>query len=137
MQQRLSQIRGVGQVLVGGSSLPAVRVELNPTQLNAYGLGLEDVRTMLAAQNANLPKGQLDDGNTTSDLATNDQLLHAADYAPLIVSHSNGSAVKLSDVAGVKDSVEEVRAAETTHPNPALPSLTPHPPPPHTSAPST
>src|SRR5712692_3845730 len=93
MQQRLSQIQGVGQVLVGGSSLPAVRVELNPTQLNAYGLGLEDVRTMLAAQNANLPKGQLDDGSTTSDLATNDQLLHAADYAPLIVSYSNGSAV--------------------------------------------
>jgi len=120
MQQRLSQIQGVGQVLVGGSSLPAVRVELNPTQLNAYGLGLEDVRTMLAAQNANLPKGQLDDGNTTSDLATNDQLLHAADYAPLIVSYSNGSAVKLSDVAGVKDSVEDVRAAGNANGKPAV-----------------
>jgi multidrug efflux pump len=120
MQQRLSQIQGVGQVLVGGSALPAVRVELNPTQLNAYGLGLEDVRAMLAAQNANLPKGQLDDGSTTSDLATNDQLLHAADYAPLIVSYSNGNAVKLSDVATVKDSVEDVRTAGNANGKPAV-----------------
>src|SRR5437879_2356001 len=69
LQQALSQIDGVGQVVVGGSSLPAVRVEVNPTQLNAYGLGLEDVRTMLAAQNANRPKGQLADATTTSELA--------------------------------------------------------------------
>jgi multidrug efflux pump len=111
LQQRLSQIPGVGQVVVGGSSLPAVRVELNPTQLNAYGLGLEDVRTMLGMQNANLAKGQLANATTTSDLATNDQLLRAADYAPLIVSYSNGAAVKLSDVATVEDSVEDVRQA--------------------------
>src|SRR5260370_34994613 len=99
MQQRLSQIRGVGQVLVGGSSLPAVRVELNPTQLNAYGLGLEDVRTMLGAQNPNIPKGQLANQTTTPDPAPNDQLLPAAAYAPLISSYGSGAALKLSDFA--------------------------------------
>jgi multidrug efflux pump len=120
LQQRLSQIPGVGQVVVGGSSLPAVRVELNPTQLNAYGLGLEDVRTMLRAQNANSPKGQLANQTTTSDLGANDQLLHAADYAPLIVSYRSGAAVKLSDVATVQDSVEDVRAAGNMNGKPAV-----------------
>ncbi len=120
MQQRLSQIRGVGQVIVGGSSLPAVRVELNPTQLNAYGLGLEDVRAMISSQNANLPKGQLSGPSTTSDLATNDQLLKAADYAPLVVSYRNGAAIKLSDVANVQDSVEDVRAAGNMNGKPAV-----------------
>ncbi len=120
LQQRLSQIQGVGQVVVGGSSLPAVRVELNPTQLNAYGLGLEDVRTMLGAQNANIPKGQLANQTTTSDLAANDQLLRAADYAPLIVSYRSGAAVKLSDVATVQDSVEDVRAAGNMNGKPAV-----------------
>ncbi len=112
MQQKLSQIQGVGQVVVGGSSLPAVRVEVNPTQLNSYGLGLEDVRTMLSVQNVNRPKGQIsDDPSTTSNLATNDQLLKAADYKPLIVGYHNGSAIALSDVADVQDSVEDIRAA--------------------------
>jgi multidrug efflux pump len=111
LQPRLSQIQGVGQVTVGGSSLPAVRVELNPTQLNAYGLGLEDVRTMLGAQNRNRPKGQLADQSTTSALGANDQLIQAADYAPLIVSYRNGAAVKLSDVGAVQDSVEDLRNA--------------------------
>jgi multidrug efflux pump len=120
LQQRLSQIPGVGQVVVGGSSLPAVRVELNPTQLNAYGLGLEDVRTMLSVQNANSPKGQLANGTTTSDLAANDQLLRAADYAQLIVSYRSGAAVKLSDVATVQDSVEDVRAAGNMNGKPAV-----------------
>ena len=69
MQQKLSQIEGVGQVIVGGSSLPAVRVEVNPTALNKYGLGLEDVRNMLSVQNANRPKGQIADDTTTADLA--------------------------------------------------------------------
>jgi multidrug efflux pump len=120
LQQRLSQIPGVGQVVVGGSSLPAVRVELNPTQLNAYGLGLEDVRAMLSVQNANGAKGQLANETTTSDLAANDQLLRAADYAPLIVSYRSGAAVKLSDVATVQDSVEDVRAAGNMNGKPAV-----------------
>ncbi len=111
LQQKLSQIQGVGQVVVGGSSLPAVRVDVNPTQLNATGLGLEDVRTMLSQQNANLAKGQLANNSTTSDVAVNDQLLKAADYRPLIVGYTNGAAIRLSDIANVQDSVENLRSA--------------------------
>ena len=111
LQQKLSQINGVGQVIVGGSSLPAVRVHVNPTQLNSYGLGLEDVRNMLSLQNSNRPKGQIADENTTSDLATNDQLLKAEQYRPLIVSYSNGAAVRLSDIADVQNSVENLQSA--------------------------
>jgi multidrug efflux pump len=115
LQQKLSQVEGVGQVIVGGSSLPAVRVEVNPTALNKYGLGLEDIRNMLTAQNAYRPKGQIADDTTTSELATNDQLLKAEDYSPLIVSYQNGTALTLSDVANVQDSVEDLRAAGMTN----------------------
>ena len=118
LQQKLSQIQGVGQVVVGGSSLPAVRVDVNPTQLNATGLGLEDVRNMLSQQNANIAKGQLADNNTTSDLATNDQLLKAVDYRPLVVGYSNGAAIRLSDIANVQDSVENLRSAGLANGNP-------------------
>jgi multidrug efflux pump len=111
LQQKLSQIQGVGQVVVGGSSLPAVRVDVNPTQLNSFGLGLEDVRTMLGQQNANLAKGQVSNDQTTADLATNDQLLKAEYYRPLIVSYVNGAAVRLSDIADVQDGVENIRSA--------------------------
>jgi multidrug efflux pump len=111
LQQKLSQIQGVGQVVVGGSSLPAVRVDVNPTQLNATGLGLEDVRNMLSQQNANLAKGQLANNTTTSDIAVNDQLLQAAGYRPLIVGYTNGAAIRLSDIANVQDSVENLRSA--------------------------
>jgi multidrug efflux pump len=111
LQQKLSQIQGVGQVSVGGSSLPAVRVDVNPTQLNATGLGLENVRNMLSQQNANLAKGQISDNSTTSDLAANDQLLKAEYYRPLIVGYSNGAAIRLSDIANVQDSVENLRSA--------------------------
>ena len=111
VEQRLSQIEGVGQVTVGGSSLPAVRVELNPTQLNGYGLGLQDVNAMLSTQNANLAKGQITDGNTTADIVANDQLLKAKYYKDLIVGYHKGAAIKLSDVADVEDAVENIRAA--------------------------
>jgi multidrug efflux pump len=111
MQQRLLQIEGVGQVNVGGGALPAVRVEINPTQLNNTGLSLEDVRAMLSQQNANIPKGQLSDGRTTADILANDQLLHAKDYQSLIVAYRNGAPVTLSDIASVRDSVENIRAA--------------------------
>jgi multidrug efflux pump len=120
IQQRLSQIEGVGQVTVGGSSLPAVRVDVNPTQLNSFGLGLEDVRTMLSQQNANLPKGQIADGEKTADIAANDQLLKAEGYKPLIVGYHNGAAVKLSDIANVQDSVENVRAAGFVNGEPSV-----------------
>ena len=108
-QQRLSQISGVGQVIIGGSALPAVRVELNPKALFKYGIGLEDVRAALASANANSPKGTIDDGNQRYQVYTNDQSTKAADYAPLVVAYRNGAAVQLSDVATVADSVEDVR----------------------------
>jgi multidrug efflux pump len=111
MQQRLSQIQGVGQVSVGGSSLPGVRVDVNPTQLNSYGLGLQDVAAMLSRQNANSPKGQIISGATTADIVTNDQLLKAVDYMPLVVGYHKGAAVKLSDIANVHDATENIRAA--------------------------
>src|SRR5947209_8238554 len=120
IQQRLLQIEGVGQVNVGGSSLPAVRVDVNPTQLNSFGLGLEDVRMMLSRQNANLPKGQLADEQTTADIHANDQLLRADDYKPLIVTYRNGAAVRLADVANVQDSVENVRAAGFVNGKPSI-----------------
>ena len=111
MQQKLSQIDGVGQVFVGGSSLPAVRVDINPTQLNSYGLGLQDVKNMLKQQNANEPKGQISDDGTTADILDNDQLLKADDYKSLTIGYHNGAAIKLSDVATVQDSVQDIRAA--------------------------
>jgi multidrug efflux pump len=120
MQQRLSQIRGVGQVSVGGSSLPGVRVDVNPTQLNSYGLGLQDVASMLSNQNANSPKGQMVDETTSADVTTNDQLLKAADYMPLVVGYHNGAAVRLSDVASVTDSTENIRAAGFVNGKPSV-----------------
>src|SRR5262249_43937921 len=120
IQQRLSQVQGVGQVTVGGSSLPAVRVDVNPTQLNSFGLGLEDVRTVLSQQNANLPKGQLANSESTADLAANDQLLKAADYQKLVVGYHSGAAIQLSDSANVQDSVENIRAAGFVNGKPSV-----------------
>jgi len=120
IQQRLSQVQGVGQVSVGGSSLPGVRVDVNPVQLSSLGLNLEDVRTMLSHQNANQPKGQLANDQTTADLAANDQLLKAEYYKPLIVGYHNGAAVKLSDIAHVWDSVENIRAAGFVNGKPSV-----------------
>ena len=111
LAQKLSQIQGVGQVSVGGSALPGVRVELNLPQLNNYGIGLEQVRSVLASANANIPKGELADQNSSWALGTTDQLLSADQYRPLIVAYNNGAAVRLSDIADVTDSVEDVRNA--------------------------
>jgi multidrug efflux pump len=120
MAQRLSQVRGVGQVSVGGSSLPGVRVDVNPTQLNNFGLGLQDVAMMLNKQNANAPKGQIANGSTSMDIASNDQLLKAIDYMPLVVGYHDGAAVKLSDVANVQDSTENIRAAGFVNGQPSV-----------------
>jgi multidrug efflux pump len=120
MAQRLSQIQGVGQVSVGGSSLPSVRVELNPTQLNNFGLGLQTVAGMLNVQNANIPKGQLSNGLTSADITANDQLLKAADYKNLVVGYHKGAVIKLSDIADVVDSVENIRAAGFVNGKPAV-----------------
>ena len=109
MSQKLSQVDGVGQVIVGGGSLPAVRVELNPGALNKYGIGLEQVRTLLGATNTDLPKGYLSDSARTWEIQANDQLHVAAEYQPLIVRYRSGAAVRLSDLGDVQDSVEDVR----------------------------
>ena len=111
LEQKLSQIQGVGQVTVGGGALPSVRVEANPTQLASYGLTLANLQSVLSLQNADLAKGQITDGNVTADILANDQISLAADYKPLIVGYKNGAAVHLSDVADVVDSVQNVRAA--------------------------
>ena len=120
LMQRLSQIPGVGQVVVGGGALPSVRVEVNPTQLNSYGLGLLNVANLLSNQNANLAKGQISDDQTTADIAVNDQLLKAVDYRPLIVGYHNGDTVKLADVADVEDSVENLRAGGYANGKPSV-----------------
>jgi multidrug efflux pump len=120
LAQKLSQIEGVGQVAVGGGALPGVRVELNPTQLNAAGISLEQVRTALAAANANRPKGEIADDTRAWSLSTSDQLLKAAEYRPLIVAYHNGAAVVLSDVAQVNDSVENVFTAGMIDTKPAV-----------------
>jgi multidrug efflux pump len=110
MSQKLSQINGVGQVSVGGSSLPSVRVDVNPTQLNNYGLTLSNVQSVLSTQNADLAKGQISDGFTTADITANDQISTADDYKPIVIGHHNGAAVRLSDVAEITDSVSNIRS---------------------------
>jgi len=111
IQQKLSQIQGVGQVTVGGGALPSVRVEVNPTKLASYGLAMTDVQSVLRLQNSDLAKGQISDGTTTADILANDQISHADDYKPVVVGYKNGAAIRLSDVADVIDSVQNVRAA--------------------------
>jgi len=120
LQQKLSQVRGVGQVNIGGSSLPAVRVELNPTALFKYGIGLEDVRAALAAANANTPKGSIDIGAERYQIYTNDQATLAAEYRSLVIAYRNGAAVRLADVAEVLDSVENVRNLGLANGSPAV-----------------
>ena len=110
MSQKLSQINGVGQVSVGGSSLPSVRVDVNPTQLNNYGLTMGNVQSVLSTQNADLAKGQLFDGAVTADIVANDQISQADDYKPIVIGYSNGTAVRLSDVAEVTDAVSNIRS---------------------------
>ena len=109
--QQFSQVNGVGEVELGGSALPAVRVELQPGPLAKYGIGLEDVRAALAAANANSPKGYFDVGPTRYQIYTNDQAKSAAQYRDLIVAYRNGQAVKLSSVADVQNSVENTQTA--------------------------
>jgi multidrug efflux pump len=111
IEQKLSQIQGVGQVTVGGGALPSVRVDANPTQLASYGLTLANLQSVLSLQNSNLAKGQISDDIVTADILANDQISKAVDYKPLVVGFHNGAAVHLSDVAEVTDSVANVRAA--------------------------
>ncbi|MET3108658.1 multidrug efflux pump [Oxalobacteraceae bacterium GrIS 2.11] len=120
LQQKISQIGGIGQVIVGGSALPAVRVELNPLALSKYGIGLEQVRTALAATNANKPKGTLEQGDRQWQIYTNDQAKKAADYMPLIVGYTNNTPIQLSNLGQVVDSVEDLRNFGSANGKPAV-----------------
>jgi multidrug efflux pump len=111
VQQKLSQIQGVGQVQVGGGALPSVRVEVNPNKLFATGLTMGSLQSTLSLQNADQPKGQLTDGIHTADIIANDQISHAEEYRPLIVGYNHGQAVRLADVADVEDATSNVRSA--------------------------
>jgi multidrug efflux pump len=120
LAQKLSQVDGIGQISVGGSSLPAVRVELNPTALDQYGIGIDNVRTAIAASNSNRPKGSVEDGARRWQIAANDQSQTAADYLPLVIAWRNGAQVRLRDVADVTDSVQDVRNAGLANGKPSV-----------------
>jgi len=109
--QKISQIRGVGQVSVGGGTGPSVRVEVNPTLLNSHGLTLQNIQSVLSQQNAHEPAGQISDGTTTADIVTNDQISNADQYKPLIIGYKNGAAIRLSDVAEVTEGQSNIRNA--------------------------
>jgi multidrug efflux pump len=120
LQQQLSQISGVGQVIIGGAALPAVRVDLDPMALARYGVGLEDVRSALSSTNANAPKGAVDIGAERWQIYTNDQANHADDYRDLVLAYRNGDALRLKDVADVQDSVQDLRNLGLSNGKPAV-----------------
>jgi multidrug efflux pump len=120
MAQKISQVSGVGQVGVGGGALPGVRIELNPTMLEKYGIGLEQVRGALSSANANAPKGHFSDGLRIWEVGANDQLFKAIDYSPLIVAYRNGSAVRISDIGEARDAPEDMRAAGYANGKPSV-----------------
>jgi multidrug efflux pump len=115
LQQKLSQIQGVGQVFVAGAAAPAVRVEVNPTKLESYGFTLANIRSVLSLQNAHQARGQIANTVLTADIITNDQISHADDYKPLVLGYHNGAAVQLSDVADVIDGAQDLRVAGYTN----------------------
>ncbi|VVO43272.1 efflux RND transporter permease subunit [Pseudomonas fluorescens] len=107
LSQSLSQVQGVGEVQIGGSSLPAVRIELEPQALNQYGVALDDVRNTIANANVRRPKGSVEDGQRLWQVQANDQLEKAKDYESLIIHYADGAALRLKDVAKVSDGVED------------------------------
>jgi len=120
LAQKLSQVEGVGRVFVGGGALPAVRVQVNPTVLQSYGLSLDDVREVLNSANANRPKGEIAEGSRTWSLSATDQLLQPEEYRPLIISYKDGRAVRLADVAIVSRSVQDIRNLGLVNGKPAI-----------------
>jgi multidrug efflux pump len=120
LAQKLSQVEGIGQVFVGGAAQPAVRAELNPTQLNNTGIGLDLVRTALGTANANQAKGQLSSAQESVTISANDQIWKAYQYRDLIVAYRNGSPVRLSDVATVQDNVADIHTAGFANGKPAV-----------------
>ncbi|CAN4275697.1 AcrB Cation/multidrug efflux pump [Methylophilaceae bacterium] len=120
VSQKLSQLKGVGEIEVGGSALPAVRVDLNPSALQQYGVGLDEVRKALSSANSNLPQGSLDDASGHWQIASNGQLQGAADYAGVVIKYQNGAAVAMRDVAQLTDGVEDIRTAGLDNGKPAV-----------------
>ena len=120
IQQKLSQISGVGNVQLNGSSLPAIRIELNPRALFRYGIGLEDVRAAISAANANSPKGDIQQQGQSFQVFANDTATLANDYKTLIIAYRNNAAVRLQDVAQVYDGVQDVRNLGTFNAKPAI-----------------
>jgi multidrug efflux pump len=120
LAQRISQVKGVGQVTVGGGSLPAVRVELNPTVLDNLAIGFDDVRTAITTTNANKPKGFLEDGERYWQVQANDQAKTAAEYLPIVVAYRNGSAVRLGDLGTIVDDVQDLRNYGMSNGKPAV-----------------
>jgi multidrug efflux pump len=120
LAQKISQIKGVGQVTVGGSSLPAVRIQLNPVALAKYGIGFEEVRATIAASNVNRPKGAIENATHHLPIYANDQAKTASEYLPLIITYKNGAAIRLSDLGQALDSVEDLRSAGLKDNQPAI-----------------
>ncbi|HTV04340.1 MAG TPA: efflux RND transporter permease subunit [Acidobacteriaceae bacterium] len=120
IEQKLSQIQGVGQVYVGGGALPSVRVEVNPTRLNSYGLSMQDIQAVLSRENSDFARGFLANNSMTQDIVVNGQISRAAQYAPLIIGYHNGAAVRLSDVAQVIDSTQDLRNAGYLNGKPSI-----------------
>ncbi len=120
LAQKLSQVQGVGQVAVGGSALPGVRIELNPLALNKYGIGLEQARQAIASANSNTPKGHFAGARQMYEVGANDQIFEAADYRPLLIAYHNGAAVRVSDVGEAVDSVEDLRNAGYSNAKPGV-----------------
>jgi multidrug efflux pump len=120
LAQKIAQIPGVGQVNVGGSSLPAVRIELNPAALAKYSIGLDDVRTAITNSNVNRPKGALESAEYRWQIQANDQAEHAVDYQSLIVAYRNNAPIRIADLGQAIDSVEDVRNAGLRDGKPAV-----------------
>ncbi len=118
--QKLSQVRGVGQVTVGGGAGPSVRVEVNPTLLNSHGLTIQNVQSVLSLQNVHQPTGQVSDGVTTTDIVVNDQMSGAAEYRPLVIGYDHGAAVRLADVAEVTNASQNIRTAGYLNGEPSI-----------------
>src|SRR5262245_35659711 len=120
LQQKIAQVKGVGQVNVGGSSLPSVRVELNPTIVAKYGLGMDQVRSVIASANTNRPKGTFEGNGRAWGIAATDQLFKASEYRSMIVAYHDGAPVRLSDLGEVVDSVEDLRGGGLANGKPAI-----------------
>src|SRR4051812_7567565 len=120
LAQKISQIDGVGDVSIGGGALPAVRVDINPTQLNNYGISLDTVSSAISSTNSNQAKGFVEQGDRRWQVGANDQALKARDYIPLIISYRKGAPVRLGDVADITDSVENIRSMAVFNSEPAV-----------------